>query len=67
MVGTMRRRLAAATADGIPAAKPLLAAINQAYSKDANYVHAQAWDAAHAALLAIKNADPPSEMRSAMP
>jgi branched-chain amino acid transport system substrate-binding protein len=46
----------AATADGIPAAKPLLAAINQAYSKDANYVHAQAWDAAHAALLAIKNA-----------
>ena len=44
------------TTEGVPAAKPLIAEISKAYNKDPNYVHAQAWDAMHATLIAIKNA-----------
>lgn len=45
-----------AASESIPAAKPFIAAISEAYKKEPSYVHAQAWDAMQAALLAIKSA-----------
>jgi branched-chain amino acid transport system substrate-binding protein len=45
-----------ATAAAIPAAQPFIKKIAEAYNKEADYVHAQAYDAITAAILAIEKA-----------
>jgi branched-chain amino acid transport system substrate-binding protein len=48
-----------ATASDIPAAKIFIEKVRKIYGKDPDYVHAQAYDAATAAILAIEKAGKP--------